>query len=172
MINPLAMQEPIVISMSRPGNRSRGYQVDLISHMAECDANYHRMLQLMPGLADQDVHGFELILSDRAAAVKLRVVERCPYTTLVELEQQQMDAGLQFALPAPRMQVRLYHDARNAEVVEYQGVRRLRPKYTYPNPGMRQRDEKIQVNRFLGEYLAACLAHGSASQLSLAAVGG
>ena len=91
----------------------------------------------------------------------MEVVERSPYTTLIRLSQHP-DAPWNHKA---RMTVRLYHDARSAEVVEYQ-VRKhfLRAVYDYPNADMRQPDEKAQINRFLGEYLAHCLSHGVATE--------
>ena len=62
---------------------------------------------------------------------------------------------LAFCLPGA-----LYHDARCAEVIEYQCAKHFNAVYPYPNAGMRQRDEKAQVNRLLGEFLAFCLRHG------------
>ena len=67
-------------------------------------------------------------------------------------------------LPAPELTVRLYHDARTAEVTAYQGQDRFRGLYAYPNDQGRQPDEKAQLNRFLGEYLALCLAEGRESR--------
>ena len=63
------------------------------------------------------------------------------------------------------MTVRLYHDASLAEVVGsevtgYQKHRYLLPRYSYPNSAMHQRDEKSQLNQFLGEVLSLCLAEG------------
>ena len=60
----------------------------------------------------------------------------------------------------PALSVRLYHDARSAEVVEYQRDGYFRAVYDYPNRHMRLPDEKAQVNRFLGEFLSMCLVHG------------
>ncbi|MCZ6710736.1 MAG: DUF1249 domain-containing protein, partial [Gammaproteobacteria bacterium] len=60
----------------------------------------------------------------------------------------------------PALKVRLYHDARSAEVVEYQREGHFRAVYDYPNRDMRLPDEKAQVNRFLGEFLSMCLTHG------------
>ncbi|MBT8146491.1 MAG: DUF1249 domain-containing protein, partial [Gammaproteobacteria bacterium] len=60
----------------------------------------------------------------------------------------------------PTMQVRVYHDACTAEVMSYQNHRNFQPHYSQPNPLMYQRDEKIQVNRFLGEWLTHCLRAG------------
>jgi uncharacterized protein YqiB (DUF1249 family) len=62
------------------------------------------------------------------------------------------------------MLIRLYHDAQSAEVVEVRNETRFKEVYEYPNPRMRARDEKAQVNRFLGEYLAMCLRYGLAAE--------
>ena len=58
------------------------------------------------------------------------------------------------------MRIQLYHDAKSAEVVAYQHQSRFHGAYEYPNKRMRARDEKEQLNRFLGEYLSLCLAVG------------
>jgi uncharacterized protein YqiB (DUF1249 family) len=47
-----------------------------------------------------------------------------------------------------------------AEVVSWNGHWNTRSRYPYPNRKMYQRDEKFQLNRFLGEWLAQCLSHG------------
>lgn len=128
--------------------------------MAECDANYLRLAKLIPELAERDERRLTVRMGDHDVNVAIRVLERSPYTTHIELSQLAVPDGLAFELPAPRMVVRLYHDAKSAEVVEYQNERHFKPRYSYPNGEMRQRDEKAQVNRFLSEFLAACLEHG------------
>ena len=68
----------------------------------------------------------------------------------------------------PEHEDSLYHDTKSAEVVAYQHQSRFHGAYEYPNRRMRARDEKEQLNRFLGEYLALCLAVGmSADTLEL-----
>ena len=62
----------------------------------------------------------------------------------------------------PRLKVRLYHDTKSAEVIEYQDQNRFRSHYDFPNKRMRQTDEKVQLNLFLGEYLKFCLLTGAA----------
>ena len=124
--------------------------------MAECDANYLRLMKLFPSLREDDVSDFGVCIGDMQYEVRIEVQERGPYTTLVRLSQ----------LPEapwstrPALTVRIYHDARSAEVVEYQRGGHFRAVYDYPNTDMRQPDEKAQVNRFLGEFLAMCLTHG------------
>jgi uncharacterized protein YqiB (DUF1249 family) len=148
------------------------YRVDLSAHMAECDANYLRLAKLAPDLDDREERVLVLMLADRRVSVRIRLLERCPYTSLIEVSQHPWVEGLAFHLPAPRLMVRMYHDARSAEVVEFQDGRRFHPVYTYPNGEMRQRDEKAQINRFLAEYLSACLYHGFAEDEAVVAGGG
>jgi uncharacterized protein len=134
------------------------YRIDLPAHMAECDANYLRLMKLFPRLREADVSEFGIVLSAQPHRVQLRVTERGPYTTTVEIRQ----------LPRapwnhrPLMVVRLYHDARSAEVAECHGARHFRAVYDYPNRQMHLPDEKAQVNRFLTEFLSMCLHHGVA----------
>ena len=134
------------------------YRIDLPAHMAECDANYLRLMKLFPHLREHDVSAFGIELAGRAYQVRLEVLERGPYTSLVQLEQLPRVAWN----ARPRITVRLYHDARSAEVVECHGARHFRAVYDYPNENMHQPDEKAQVNRFLTEFLSMCLRHGVA----------
>ena len=60
----------------------------------------------------------------------------------------------------PRMSIRLYHDARMAEVISSQDIFQVKPRYDYPNKNMHQQDEKQQINQFLNEWLHLCLEHG------------
>ena len=153
----------------------RRYSIDLIADAAECDANYARMHRLLPELFDRDVRSVVLPLpggvdaDDETAAdgapgrertLAFRVTERCPYTTTVSVRFQPGEEDWHAMLPAPHLTVRLYHDARTAEVTAYQGKDRFRGRYEYPNGEGRHPDEKAQLNRFLGEYLALCLAQG------------
>jgi hypothetical protein len=134
------------------------YRIDLPAHMAECDANYLRLMKLFPRLQEEDMSAFGMVLGQHPYRFRLEVLERGPYTTLIELRHAP-EAPWAFQ---PRLRVRLYHDARSAEVVEFQGARHFRPSYVYPNHQMHLPDEKAQVNRFLSEFLALCLAHGIA----------
>ena len=138
--------------------KRKRYSIDLPAHMAECDANYLRIMKLFPNLRENDVSVFGVMIADQTAEVSIAVLQRSPYTTLIKLRQlPEAPWGTN-----PMMTVRLYHDARSAEVVEYQRARHFKAVYAYPNDSMRQRDEKVQVNRFLGEFLSYCLTHGVA----------
>ena len=148
------------------------YRIDLPAHMAECDANYVRLARLMPGLSARDERAFDVVVANLHLRVRMSVLERCPYTSLIELVECAADAGKAYAIPRPRLRVRLYHDAKTAEVVEFQNGRRFAAIYPYPNAEMRQPDEKAQINRFLGEYLSLCLIHGAAIEQPLLVASG
>ena len=147
------------------------YNIDLSAHLAECDGNYLRLVRLLPGLREGERREFFVAHGDVSPQVTVEVTEHGRYTAVVALRQRFLG---QRALSAPvdaaqrvgetRIKVRLYHDARCAEVIEFQGQRLFAPEYRYPNAKMRQPDEKAQVNRFLREFLNACLAHGVATE--------
>lgn len=133
------------------------YRVNLPLQMAECEANYWRLKKLLSG-ADQDSYDFMVSRGQRHWLHKLQVIERSRYTTtlLLSLESSQVSQWLKM----PRLTVRIYEDAQLAEVLAWEGHKRLRPCYAYPNPAMYHNDEKLQVNQFLGEWLSLCLVEG------------
>lgn len=136
------------------------YRVDLAGLQSACELNYARLMQLLPemrsGLASRRV---ALSLGEhRLGVLSLQVVEVSPYTTTLQVRQEQQLPWL----PLPRLEVRVYHDARMAEVVEADNARRFRGLYPYPNDAMHQPDEKTQINLFLGEWLTHCMVCGHA----------
>ncbi|MBV1907546.1 MAG: DUF1249 domain-containing protein [Pseudomonadales bacterium] len=140
----------------------RSYNIDLSTHLAECDANFVRLNRLFPSMETSDLYECQLVTPAHTARLTFKVLERCPYTTIIRISQIALDHGLDFELPAPSITVRMYMDTRSVEVVEIQNQDRFRPVYAYPNEKMRQHDEKVQVNRFLGEYLSFCYEQGLA----------
>ena len=144
-----------------PGRR---YHHDLAGHMAECDINFQRLMKLFPTVREDDFKCVMLLPGESGTRVELTVLKRGPYTTMLQLTQvPKQDWG-----SSSNMKIQLYHDTKSAEVVAYQHQTRFHGAYEYPNRRMRARDEKEQLNRFLGEYLALCLAIGmSADALDL-----
>ena len=140
--------------------RKRTYKVDLSAHMALCDINYQRMLKLFPSMREQDERSIALTPGADGTFLLIKVLERSPYTTCLHLIQQpKLNWG-----SSPNMRIRMYHDTSSAEVVEYQHENRFHGHYEYPNQRMRHPDEKVQLNRFLGEYLSLCLAIGGVTE--------
>ncbi len=129
------------------------YHIDLSNHLAQCEANYARACMLLRDLDAGDAREFCI---DRQR-IRLKVLECAPYTTMVELSQ---GSRVSKWLPEQQLQIRVCHDARVAEVVSSQGIRQFRARYTYPNERMLQRDEKRQLNVFLGEWLGHCIDSG------------
>lgn len=79
-----------------------------------------------------------------------------PFTSELLL-QQEVDASPWLSLP--RVKVRLFHDAKMAEVKDYNKKEVQRLIYHQPNPKF-QRYEKEAINRFLGEWLYNCQESG------------
>ena len=144
--------------------KQRRYSIDLWFHMAECDANYLRLMKLMPNLSESDCRSFRLNSGLVESSVHFEVTERCKYTTVVRVIQEISEHPMRTNVAEVEFAVRMYHDAKSAEVIESQSERLFEAVYDYPNPKMRQRDEKVQINRFLGEFLAACLKYGVSSE--------
>lgn len=137
------------------------YTIDLAGHMAECEANYARIMQLLPDMATIDRRLFGVELSGgQPVQIRIDITERCKYTTMLAISQLPSDHSKRPWSTAAGFSLRVYHDAQMAEVVCYDARRALHASYEYPNETMFQRDEKAQLNIFLGEWLSHCLKYG------------
>lgn len=150
---------------------NRGYGVDIQGHHALCEMNFFRLLRLMPGRENGVSHwgfsvghgqptgteqGAEGEDSSGLINVSISIVDSAPYTTTVELQQ----TSFLPLLKKPKVLIRMYHDAEMAEIVGWDRHRHWRPHYLYPNTHMYQPDEKLALNKFLGEWLEFCRKHG------------
>ncbi len=116
------------------------------------ERNYRRLLELVPDLARRAEP--RVVLEAGPSRLIVEIVERHRFTTVVRITQRLPLAG---PASSATMSVRLYHDARLAEVIAYQHQRRFQPRYDYPNVEMLQVREKRRVNEFLGEWLDSCI---------------
>ncbi|MEZ8744501.1 MULTISPECIES: DUF1249 family protein [Vibrio] len=129
------------------------YHVDLAELMRVYETNYAKLNALLPVEHEVgDVRCYQAV----NMVYQLTVNEVTKYTTLIDICQS--DAMPVF--PLPKMSVRLYHDARVAEVCASGDFSRVKAKYDYPNTKLLQKDEKFQLNKFLGEWLTFCLKTG------------
>ncbi|EOD80306.1 putative cytoplasmic protein [Grimontia indica] len=135
----------------------QGYRVDLNALMRMYETNYAKLLRLMP--RDDNV-GESCVYEIQGHEFQMDIVESTRYTTLLDIWQR----GEVPQYLRPRLTVRMYHDARVAEVCTTQQISRIQPRYDYPNPRMHQKDEKHQVNAFLADWLAHCLRNGITKQ--------
>ena len=147
-------------SLARAKGSRRTYHIDLSDLHAQCEANYHRLVRLFPGYEQQPCGAFEV----GDAVVELEVTARDRYTTDMRLRYQ--GSAIQMGSKSC-LDLRLYHDARMAEVVHCSTSRRFEARYRYPNPEMLQRDEKFQQNRFAAELMEFCLTNGRSTNAPL-----
>lgn len=155
-------------SSSQPGeiedvSMKKRYCPDLVNQAAECDANYIRLLKLMPNMLNDTVDrgGREIGIqtaTEKNILVKISVTERFKYTTCLSiyLRSDSCSSWIRW----PTIQVRVYHDLKTAEVSSFEQHRHLQSRYDYPNRAMYHPDEKAQLNRHLGEVLSHCLVNG------------
>jgi uncharacterized protein YqiB (DUF1249 family) len=120
-----------------------------------CEANYERLNRLIPGLGGA-ASSSAVAAADGKPALHLRMLEHSPYTVTLELSHRFNHGPL--ALQEPAVKIRVYLDARAAEVLSD----RERPS---AGAAMRQArkprelmDQKWTLNYFLSQWLEHCLA--------------
>lgn len=134
------------------------YQFDLSALMRLYETNYAKLVRLMP--PEPEV-GARCSYAIQGQVFHLTNLENTTYTTLLSID-------LEDSVPEylkPKLVVRLYHDARVAEVCTSQQISRIKPRYDYPNAKMHQKmhqkNEKQQINAFLADWLMHCLTNGT-----------
>jgi uncharacterized protein YqiB (DUF1249 family) len=136
--------------------------------MSLCANNYFLFLKVQADQTQLDQQRHFFINDHLAYAITVNEVTR--YTSLITFEQKVLEQKFIEQKKSknktlrrsfhPRMSIRLYHDARMAEVISSQDIHQVKPRYDYPNKYMHQQDEKQQINQFLNEWLHLCLTHG------------
>jgi len=152
------------------------YTIDLSEQMAVCDANYIRLLKLLGSSNSFDRNNKRLValpelgqgVNQERVSVRLEVLEEFKYTSTISVKQ--LLGNIENSLEsyecspsyynAPEMIIRVYHDAKTAEVVSYQNHKYFKAVYPVPNQFMYQSDEKEQLNLFLAEWLNLCINEG------------
>ncbi len=129
---------------------------DLARLHSECELNYARLQRLMPDPLNLDrsirvdfTHGYD-------SGMQITVEEVTRYTHLLSIVA---DSVRPRWLPEIQIKVRIYHDARMAEVVEWCSDRTI-PWALAETPPMQAPDEKWQWNMFLSDLLSHGLSHG------------
>ena len=144
--------------------------------MAVCDANFIRILQLLPNMKlrlKREIsftNEINLNVQDQDRLLTtIEVIESFKYTSTIRIANFYKQSGIDTNdyYQAPEMLVRMYHDAKTAEVISYQQARYFKAKYPLPNKRMYQADEKEQINFFLSEWLIFCRKEGLCSSITL-----
>ena len=112
------------------GMRRRPYNIDLRAHLEQCDDNYRRLTRLMPDLSQTDRREFRMFPHGAALIVSFEVTHRSRYTTVLTLDLPASGRSI----GGMRIKIRVYHDARTAEVIEFQGQRRFPGGLRLPQP--------------------------------------
>ena len=90
------------------------YRVDLVELQTACELNYVRLLQLLPDMRGEGLQQVRRVALSQGehllGVLALEVLETCPYTSTIEVRQEHSLSWL----PVPRLEVRVYHDARMA----------------------------------------------------------
>lgn len=126
-----------------------------------CETNYARLQKLLP--AGLSVREFRTSWHHHDYRVEIRREEEFAYTSTWSVSYWPETASPWFN--PQTLMVRLYHDARMAEVVCMKRRKQLDGRYAYPNPQMFQPDEKYQLNHHLAEWLTHCISSGSSYQV-------
>ncbi len=137
----------------------KSYKYDFGNFMGQCELNYMLLCRLLPEMDDEDEQEYQI---RERYKIRLVVTERHSYTTCLRITIQSSKQS--HWLSETGVEVRLYHDAHLAEVVNSRG-NALQPVNPYPNPDMQQKDEKQGLNKFLGEWLSFCLKYGQSCEV-------
>jgi uncharacterized protein YqiB (DUF1249 family) len=138
------------------------YIPDVAKHAAMCEANFVRLQRLLGDATQQHYHFSWTDNQDGVIDVDIEIVERFKYTTTLKLTKTLH--YLPIHARSVELIVRLYDDARMAEVVNLVQGEQFAGVYRYPNNQMFQIDEKAQANHYLGEWLSHLLAHGMSKE--------
>jgi uncharacterized protein YqiB (DUF1249 family) len=122
----------------------------------ECELNYVRLLRLMPGPAQLGKAINVDFTHESNSGMHIRTDEITPYTQLLSIAAKSARPEW---LPEIQIKVRIYHDAKMAEVVEWCCDRTI-PWELAEKSSMQAPDEKWQWNMFLSDLLAHGLSHG------------
>lgn len=147
--------------------KKRSYQPYVPDFLTLCERNYAQLRFFLPGSLKgqtQQTGDSKVIRINAQEGYRIRLLELAKFTTTIKIEHLSDEAGSWFR---PQFEVRLYHDARLAEVVACQQIRRFKAVYDYPNTEMMQPDEKRQINLLLRDWLLLCQHQGYHSVESL-----
>jgi hypothetical protein len=141
--------------------------------LALCEENFHLLSRLVPQLGTR--RGLLVSRLKGGVDLHLSIEEQARYTTLVRLTYFFADGdGAHSGFGAdPDARLRVYHDARQVEVLDLRQT--ALPRFAdYQPPAL---DSKWRVNLFLWKWLAYCVQQGhrfgsEAVEIPLAANGG
>ena len=153
------IKKRVKLSNHKKKQRFGSYVPDLVADLAQCDANYYRLLRIFPEIDECDAKkiGFEADRYEKAT-VDFLVTERCPFTITLDLRIQIFPEHR--IIKWPNLQFRIYKDTKSAEVISFEQHRKFEYRYPLFYENVFQPDEKSQANRYLGELLEHFMNRG------------
>ena len=122
--------------------------------LSVCEANFLRLKKILNGF-DKDKYLFETINPNSSSnSISFHVLQRSRHTIMVEAKQN-VDYGV-FNSFILRLQICI--DAKVAEVISYQGEKAI--PFFVGITKSQSKDEKLQQNRFLTEWLESIFTTG------------
>ena len=119
-----------------------------------CEANYLRLKKILNNF-NKNKYSFKTINPDKSSFdVSFKIIHKTKHTLIIEAKQMSFKNDLNnFIL---RIQISL--DAKLGEVVSYQGEKAI--PFFINISDTQSKDEKLQQNRFLTEWLESIFANG------------
>tara|TARA_X000000368_G_C22941612_1_gene672421 strand:+ start:572 stop:1027 length:456 start_codon:yes stop_codon:yes gene_type:complete len=115
------------------------------------EKNYIKFEKLFPLLKKKNNFKYYLPEGNELSEVYIKIEKMSLYTSFVEIKQQSSEKEQSDF--KTEMEIAIYHDIKMAEVRSLNGKKIFWMKYKYPNKNMFHKNEKIQVNEFLSEWL-------------------
>ena len=129
--------------------------------LALCEANFLRLKKILNNFSENK-YLFETINPDSSSnPISISVIQRTRHTLIIEAKQKIKLKKIENLII--RIQISL--DAKLAEVISFQGERAV--PYFMKVLKTQSRDEKIQQNRFLTEWLENIFANGINPQFKI-----
>jgi len=129
--------------------------------LAVCEANFLRLKKILNNFS-VNKYLFETINPDSSSnPISFKVIHRTKHTLIIEAKQKIKLKKMESLII--RIQISL--DAKLAEVISFQGERAV--PYFMKVLKTQSRDEKIQQNRFLTEWLENIFANGINPQFKI-----
>ena len=115
------------------------------------EKNYIKFEKLFPLLKEDNNFKYFLPEGSQLSEVSIKIEKMSLYTSFVEIKQQSSEKEQSDF--KTEMEIAIYHDIKMAEVRSFNGKKVFWMKYKYPNKNMFHKNEKIQINVFLSEWL-------------------
>jgi uncharacterized protein YqiB (DUF1249 family) len=134
---------------TKPGQGAKKYIPDLERRLSCCSKNYQKLAQIIPTHFTGE--GTITLSLGQLGYLEIRLESLSEYTWALTLRHTPRKWPTW--LTGAQMQVRLYHDAKLAEVVSFSGNDAVSEQNSSLDVNMLYPDEKQQLDDFLGEWL-------------------